>query len=58
MYALSFSNNKTNEKPTKNQQITIDRGIRNTSRQISFEFLFIKTCPPDNLHTGFRRGIE
>jgi len=36
----------------------IDRGIRNTSRQISFEFLFIKTRPPDKLHTGFRRGIE
>ena len=32
---------------------TIDRGIRDTSRQISFEFLFIKTCPPDKLHNGF-----
>ena len=31
----------------------IDQGIRNTSRQISFEFLFIKTCPPDKLHNGF-----
>jgi len=29
------------------------RGIRNTSRHISFEFLFIKTCPPDKLHNGF-----
>jgi hypothetical protein len=26
------------------------RGIRNTSCHISFEFLFIKTCPPDKLH--------
>jgi len=26
----------------------IDRGIRNTSRQISFEFLFIKTRPLAN----------
>jgi hypothetical protein len=31
----------------------IDQGIRNTSRQISFEFLFIKTRPPDKLHNGF-----
>ena len=23
------------------------------SRHISFEFLFIKTCPPDKLHNGF-----
>jgi hypothetical protein len=30
-----------------------DRGIRNTSRQISFEFLFTKTRPPDKLHSGF-----
>ena len=29
------------------------RGIRNTSRHISFEFLIIKTCPPDKLHNGF-----
>jgi len=29
------------------------RGIGNTSRHISFEFLFIKTCPPDKLHNGF-----
>ena len=36
----------------------IDRGIRDTSRQISFEFLFLKTCPPDKLHNGFRCGIE
>ena len=36
----------------------IDQGIRNTSRKISFEFLFINTHPPDKLHTGFRRGIE
>ena len=36
----------------------IYRGTRNTSRQISFEFLFIKTRPPDKLHTGFRREIE
>ena len=36
----------------------IGRGLRTTSRQISFEFLFIKTRPPDKLHTGFRRGIE
>ena len=34
------------------------RGIRTTSRQISFEFLFIKTRPTDKLHTRFRRGIE
>jgi hypothetical protein len=34
------------------------RGISTTSRHISFEFLFIKTCPPDNFDTGFRRGIE
>jgi len=27
------------------------RGIRNTSRHISFEFLFIKTCPPTNYIT-------
>jgi hypothetical protein len=40
------------------QTTTIDRGIRDTSRQISFEFLFLKTCPPDKLHNGFRRGIE
>ena len=26
--------------------------------QISFEFLFIKTRPPDKLHNGFRRWIE
>jgi hypothetical protein len=32
---------------------TIDRGIRTTSRQISFEFLFIKTRPHDKLHNGF-----
>ena len=31
----------------------MDRGIRETSRQISFEFLFIKTRPPDKLHNGF-----
>jgi hypothetical protein len=31
----------------------IDRGIRDASRQISFEFLFIKTRPPDTLHIGF-----
>ena len=31
----------------------IDRGIGNTSRQISFEFLFIKTRPPNKLHYGF-----
>ncbi len=36
----------------------IDRAIRTTSRQISFEFLFIKTRPPDKLDNGFRRGIE
>jgi hypothetical protein len=36
----------------------IDRGIRNTSRQISFEFLFIKTRLPDKLHNRFRRWIE
>ncbi len=29
------------------------QGISNTSRHISFEFLFIKTCPPDKLHNGF-----
>jgi hypothetical protein len=29
------------------------RGISTTSRHISFEFLFIKTCPPDKLHYGF-----
>jgi hypothetical protein len=29
-----------------------DRGLRTTSCQISFEFLFIKTCPPDKLHNG------
>jgi hypothetical protein len=32
--------------------------LRNTSRQISFEFLFIKTRPPHILDIGFRRGIE
>jgi hypothetical protein len=31
----------------------IDRGIRTTSRQISFEFLFIKTRPLDKLPNGF-----
>ena len=36
----------------------IDRGLRTTSRQISFKFLSIKTLPPDKLHRGFRRGIE
>ena len=36
----------------------IDRGIRTTSRQISFEFLFIKTCPPDKLHNGFGFVIQ
>jgi hypothetical protein len=36
----------------------IDRGLRTTSRQISFEFLFIKTHPPDILHNEFRREIE
>ena len=34
------------------------RGTSTTSRHISLEFLFIKTCPPDNLDTGFRRRIE
>jgi hypothetical protein len=34
------------------------RGISTTSGHISFEFLFIKTFPPDKLHNGFRRGIE
>jgi len=29
------------------------RGIRNTSCHISFEFLFIISCPPDKLHNGF-----
>ena len=29
-----------------------DRGIRDTSRQISFEFLFIKTRPPHILDIG------
>jgi hypothetical protein len=37
---------------------TIDRGLRTTSRQISFEFLFIKTCPPDKLHNGFGFVIQ
>ncbi len=36
----------------------IDRGLRDTSRQISFEFLFIKTCPPDKLHNGFGFVIQ
>ena len=36
---------------------TIDRGIRNTC-QISFEFLFIKTRPPDKLHNGFGFVIQ
>jgi hypothetical protein len=36
----------------------IDRGLRNTSRQISFEFLFIKTCLPDKLHNGFGFVIQ
>jgi hypothetical protein len=36
-----------------------DRGLRRTtSRQISFEFLFIKTPPPVKLQYGFRRAIE
>ena len=26
--------------------------LRTTSHQISFGFLFIKTCPPDNFDTG------
>jgi hypothetical protein len=34
------------------------QGISTTSHHISFEFLFIKTSPPDNLDTRFRRGIE
>ena len=29
-----------------------------TSRQISFEFLFIKTRPPDKLHNGFGFVIQ
>jgi hypothetical protein len=37
---------------------TIDRGIRDTSPQISFEFLFIKTRPPDKLHNGFGFVIQ
>ena len=36
----------------------IDQGLRTTSRQISFEFLFIKTCPPDKLRYGFQCPIE
>ena len=36
----------------------IDQGLRTTSRQISFEFLFIKTCPPDKLHNGFGFVIQ
>jgi len=39
-------------------RITIDRGIRNTSSQISFVFLFIKTRPPDKLHNGFGFVIQ
>jgi hypothetical protein len=39
-------------------QSIVDRGIRDTSRQISFEFLFIKTCPPDKLHKGFGFVIQ
>jgi len=35
-----------------------DRGLRTTSRQISFEFLFIKTYPPDKLHNGFSFVIQ
>ena len=37
---------------------TIDRGIRDTSCQISFKFLFIKTRPPDKLHNGFGFVIQ
>jgi hypothetical protein len=37
---------------------TIDWRIRDTSRQISFEFLFIKTLPPDKLHIGFGFVIQ
>jgi len=36
----------------------IDRGIRNTYRKISFEFLFIKTRPLDKLHNGFGFVIQ
>jgi len=32
----------------RTEEYRIDRGIRNTSRQISFEFLFIKTRPLAN----------
>jgi prenyltransferase beta subunit len=32
--------------------------LRTISRQISFEFLFIKTCPPDKLHNRFGFVIQ
>ncbi len=34
------------------------RGIRNTSRQIYFEFLVIKTHPPYKFHKGFGFVIQ
>ena len=37
---------------------TIDRAIRDTSRQISFEFLFLKTRPPDKLQLHHSRGAH
>jgi hypothetical protein len=37
---------------------TVYRGIRNTSRQIYFEFLVIKTHPPDKFHKGFGFVIQ
>ena len=40
------------------QHYRIDRGERDTSRQISFEFLFIKTRPPDKLRNGFGFVIQ
>ena len=35
----------------------IDRGLSNGSRQISFEFLSIKTRPPDKINYRFRRRM-
>jgi hypothetical protein len=36
----------------------IDRGLRNTYRQITIDFPFIKTRPPDKLDIWFWRLIE
>ena len=58
--SLCVRRGKTNWGPVIRLELygTVYWGLRTTSRQISFEFLFIKTRPLQILHNGFRRAIE